>query len=294
MNLRWKASYSASCLHAAMALHEGLPAVDTELAAALAPVSEELFRCLDLCDFTSPRAYDLLVGLTGEIENNRQLVERLTKRVLGSKKVSETATTQLVGAIADLESTMLKTRPNLLEELEVRARPLREQWESRGPGLMRRVTQLTESSFLTSAAEIVLVNPLIGGHGRAHIPLNRVTFEAVLTNPHEDLPEALRLGWLLAQVNLDLPLYADLISSSSQQFQLSSLATLPLILSAAEHVEWAELNEASLARALECWHFSRELPEDTPARLLNWWDTYTSSNSSWGIAMASLIPLICE
>ena len=131
---------------------------------------------------------------------------------------------------------MVRHRPQLVDKLGVRGRPLQEQWETRGPGLLNNVAQRTAEGFVAHNGEVVLVNPLVGGHGRAHLANNRVTLEAVLANPHDALPETLRLGWLLTQLNVDVPMYSDPIP----QFLLlrvASLACLSLALAGAESVE---------------------------------------------------------
>jgi len=51
----------------------------------------------------------------------------------------------------------------------------------------------------------------LGGAGAAQLRTNSVRLEAVLTHPDPQLPETLRLGWLLSQLNQDLPIYSDTI-----------------------------------------------------------------------------------
>src|SRR5690606_23019649 len=96
-----------------------------------------------------------------------------------------------------------------LEELELRSAPLREQWEARGGGLLATLARLTTAGLVPEMADVILVHPVLGGGGAAHWQYNSVQFEAVLANPLAELPEVLRLGWLLAQLNFDLPLYED-------------------------------------------------------------------------------------
>ena len=286
MNLRWKASFSASCLHAAACMSEGLPVADKTIAAILLPPTEALAAELDACSFAAETTLPLLTALAADYENNRQLIEMAVQRTRGAGAVCDANIARLAGSIADLEAAWLREQPNLVEELAVRGRPLREQWEARGPGLLRAITKLTVENFIAPSAEVVLVSPLVGGHGRAYLPSNRVTFEAVLTNPHPELPEILRLGWLLSQLNLEVPALSEPISQLQLPW-LANLATLPLLFAAAESVELATLDETTLARAIECWYLS-PLPEETPAKLLDWWQAYADSNTRWPVAMMAL------
>ena len=203
----------------------------------------------------------------------------------------------MAGCIAGLEAAWLRHQPRLVDELAVRGRPLREQWEARGPGLLRAVEKLTPEEFpeelLVSAAEVVLVSPLVGGHGRAHLLSNRVTFEAVLTHPYPDLPETVRLGWLLAQLHLDVPRLGETVPSFRLP-RLARLATLPLVLAAAESVELAQFNQATLGQAITRWYVAPPTTDELPQQLLDWWHAYSTTDTRWPVALAALDAMVGE
>ncbi|MDZ4656882.1 MAG: hypothetical protein SH868_04810 [Bythopirellula sp.] len=291
MEIRWKASFSASCLHAVLCAEVGWPAVDDELAQLIAEPAGQLLATINDHHLPVRETLAELVALSSDYENNRQLVEVTLRRLQGAAAVKEEAVSQLAAAIGILETKLLAARPEMVDELALRGRPLQEQWQARGPGLLQQVKRLTEENFLVPAAEIVLVTPWIGGHGFAHLKSNRVTFEAVLANPRPDLPEALRLGWLLAQLNTDLPVYGEAIPADRLRL-IAGLATLPVILTAAETVEWGTCSLASIERALECWHI---LPAPSPtvaAQLWQWWQAYQDGTTSWLVAWRGLEALL--
>ena len=293
MELRWKASFSASCLHAVTCLDEGLPAADLEISALLRPAAAQLQQELHACGLAGAQILPQLTGLSSEIQDNRQLIQLAVTQVLGTNTISEAAVNRLAGRIADLESTLRYHRPQLVNELAIRGRPLREQWETRGPGLLSNVARQTSENFVAPTGEVVLVYPLVGGQGRAHLNNNRVTLEAVLANPHDDLPETVRLGWLLTQLNFDMPMFSDPIP----RFHLpivASLACLPLVLAGAESVEWSTLSRESIARAIECWHLPTDLPADIASRLHNWWQAYAEGETPWSVAIAALDQILHE
>ncbi len=287
MQLRWKASFSASCLHAAASMSESLPVVDSAIAAALYPPTEALTGELQACGFAVESTLPLLVELAADYENNRELIEMAARRTLGVGAINEAGISRLAGCVADLKAAWLRKQPSLVEELAVRGRPLREQWEARGPGLLHAMTKLTVENFIAPSAEVVLVSPLVGGHGRTHLLSNRVTFEALLANPHPGLPETLRLGWLLAQLNLDVPVLSEPVSQLRLP-RLASLATLPLTLAAAESVELATFDKSTLLQAIKLWHLPPTLPDEAPQKLFDWWQTYDSSKTRWPVAMMAL------
>lgn len=293
MKLVWKTSLSATCLHTATCFIEGLPLVGGTLAMEIGGPIEEFLIELQQCAWQPLEALPTLTALSSEIGNNRQLARQAATRLWGSASTSDVRIARIAGALSDLEAALLRQVPQAEEELAVRVRPLREQWESRGPGLMRQIARLSDERLIAPKAEVVLVTPVVGGHGRAHLFCNRVTFEAVLVNPSPELPEILRLAWLLTQLNQDLAEFSEYLSGGHLP-QVAALATLPLVLSAAETVELARLDTATLQTALSCWHFSPELPGDVDRKLFDWWQTYTARDTPWAVALKALDALLAE
>lgn len=293
MKLQWKASLSATCMHSVACFRDGLPIADDQLADAIVQPIEQFCAEIVACELVVDDLLPVLLALAGEVENNRQLVEMACTKLWGRDAIGDTILNHLSGAVADLEAALSRLRPKLAEELTVRARPLREQWEGRGPGLLRQVARLSEDVLIAEQATVVLVAPFVGGHGWAHLSNNRVTFEAVLTHPHAELPETLRLAWLLSQLNLDLPMLSERVPAGQLQ-QVAPLATLPLVLAAATEVELAQLDATTLRLALECWHLPTSLPDDVDERLLRWWQTYEAGSTRWAVALTALAQMLAD
>lgn len=299
MEITWKASFSASCLHAAACMADGLSLVDGEFAKLVAEPAVVLVTTLKECSFDPVPTLRALASWANHYENNRELVQVALTKLRGSGSVNEQHLSLLAAAIGNLETRVLSARPELVEELALRARPLQEQWNARGPGLVKQIERLTEESFVAGSAEVVLVQPVLGGAGFADMKSNRVMFEAVLANPHGSLPEALRLGWLLAQLNADVPIYAEAVSPSMLP-RVAALATLPLVLSAAETVEWAACDAATIQLAIDCWHIEAlgfrhadmQSPQQTAEKLFRWWEAYHSGAPSWPVAWRALESLL--
>jgi len=291
MKIRWKESFSASCLHTATCLHDNLPTTDPQLAAALEPSVGALVREIDLCGLSPEQLLPQLTGLAAEYENNRQLVDVCLTRHHGRDSIHASSRDRLAGQIADLEASLRRYQPELEKELAVRGQPLRQQWEARGPGMLAQLATLTDKSFVADMAQVVLVAPLVGGHGRAHRKLNRVTFEAMLTNPHDDLPETVRLAWLLGQMNLDLPMYSEAIDPGRLPL-VASLALIPPVLAAAEAVELVQYDLPTLTQALQYWHCNPTGSDTLAERLHRWWLAYREGGFPWRIALAALSPLL--
>ncbi|MBI2826206.1 MAG: hypothetical protein HYX69_16115 [Planctomycetia bacterium] len=290
--LRWIASSSASALHAAAALLREQPLVDGNLAAALASPVSGLREVL--IDEAVPVEGFLghAVPLSAGIENYRELAALVVKKVAW-RDAGERISSRLAAAIADIEASFRQAVPDCLEQLELRFPPLREQWEARGPGLLAAMGRLTDAELLVEQADIVLVHPAQGGGGEAHMPYNSVSFEAVLANPQSRLPEVVRLGWLLSTLNLDLPKHSELVPSARLPW-LAKMAMVPPALAAAEHVELAAGDEASLRLALTAWRLAMPERPDAADTLAAWWRTCQESPTSWPVALAALDRMLEE
>ena len=301
MELTWKASESASALYAATCLSAGLAVADARLAEAIAPAIGVVLAEFAACGAPADRLLPILTGLaTRGVEDNRQLIEQGLAKLVGSRSSLTASTGRLAGAIGGLEAayqnayrtTVAADAPDLVDELSLRGRPLLEQWKTRGSGLLLHIARSTEENVIAAAAEVALVYPLVGGHGIAFRSLNAVTFEAVLTNPGDALPEVLRLAWLLSQLNLDLPMYADHVSAPHLE-AVGQWAMVPPVLAAAEIVKLAPFSAEAVGSALAAWRLvdvaeAEDVVAAKALTLTTWWQTYQQGKTPWTVALAAL------
>lgn len=281
MEIRWVASSSASCLYAASLLAQQRPVVDARLTEALMPAVESMTAFAQATGLSPQRLCSYLLPLAAGNDNNLQLATTVSLKLLGPAHAS-THAPALAREIAQLEAAYARANTGGADELSLRGQPLREQWEARGPGFIKALAALTDKQLLTENAQVVLVQPVRGGGGQSFPPFNTVLFEAVLANPFPDLPEVVRLGWLLAQLNLDLPDYQGELPRD-RAFELGAVALLPPALEAAADVEWCSAGQQLLSRAVELW----KVPVQA-AVLSDWWETYKSSNTGWAAALGAL------
>ena len=194
--------------------------------------------------------------------------------------------------------------PDLLEELEVRSGPIRNQWEARGPGLLTAVGRWVGPELLVDRADVVLVYPVLGGGGSAFARYNTVTIEAVLADPLPRLPEVVRMAWLVSQLGSDRPNFQEgLIPSIKEKRMvsidrleaLSSAALLPAVLEAAAGVELATCDLPTLELALQSWdNRVIEKAQVCAGLLFDWWTTYRRSGSKWHVAVSALLQMSSE
>jgi hypothetical protein len=285
MELRWFASASASCMHAVRASIEGRRLVDADLAAALADATPAFVAEFQPLLSDTPLLRHL-AALAGGITNNRELAKVALAKAVGSEN-AELLAPSLARHLTSMQAAFRRVRPNAVVELEHRSRPIREQWEARGPGLLSQIARSTDAALLVERADVMLVDPASGGDARTYPTCNVVVFEAVLANPHAELPEVVRLGWALSQLNLDLPRFTETLPTARRDV-ISSLAMVPVTLAAAQFVELAKCDEPTVHRALDAWNFAFTSAAEIATSLMTWWRTYLESRPSWSVALSAL------
>ncbi len=287
-SIHWITHPRVSYLHAAAAVIANRPLVDAAQLDDLRPSVTELQHVLSADRIEPDTFFALAVPLAQHAPAPRDLAQTVCTKLLGPAFI-EPIVTRLTAALTELFQAGDRAQPKLGDELKLRGGPLREQWESYGPGLLAGIAQRIESELLVEHAHVLLVQPISGGGGAAYPQANSVVFEAVLTNAQPQLPEVLRLAWLVAQLNLDLPCFVEALDLSRHGSVLP-LSVLPVVLETAADIELTSYGLEQLAQAAELWRVS--FPESlTPVVLDTWWQTYRSTRPSWSIALQALAAL---
>jgi hypothetical protein len=286
MELRWLVSFPASCLHAAEAIAHGRLVADTQMAEAIAEPAQILRQTIVAAGLPRTPFWRNLTGLSVTTDGTSQLAERAVTKTIGPAR-AQAISGNIAAAIAGVEAAVRQAFPSLMDDLSLRLRPMRQQWEARGPGLLHNIARWTDPRMIAEQAQVILVHPSLGGGGSAHLPYNNALIEAVLTNPVEELPEFLRLGWLLSQLNLDLPVFSETIHGKRLP-HVAELAMIPITLKAAESLDLLELAPETIDLALTSWHVVTPADTDPVDVLWRWWGTYVETRPRWDIAFTAL------
>lgn len=295
MQLTWKASESASAMHAALAAaRDGLlapPGLDLALAPLLGdpPTAAQ---------GETPRLLAMLLQLAAQgVEENVQLAEQAITKLWGRQAARPGDVSVLAAWISSLERAYFDWHRaqgdrQLVDEIVTRTAPVRDQWDARGPGLLREFGRLSDHSLIADEAAVVMVLPVVGGDGMAHLAGNLITFEAVLTNGDSQLPEVLRLAWLLAQLQFDLPAIAEHVPPG-RLHEVAPLAVLPALLEAAGAVELVEVSPMLLSHAIAAWRIANpQQAASLAGTVQKWWSTYLAKPVAWPVAAAALAAML--
>lgn len=300
MQIIWTTCPLASAIHAAACAADhrtvrGIP--EPRTLEALLPIARgidlELRQAIDTLPVQ--RGWSMLLEAGLATDDPQVLAQAFQANAMRRFEDPVTAR-RWAGWLHDLDAWSNLHLPKLAEQLELRARPIRDQWLGFGSGLTAHLRRLTEKTWIASEARVAIVHPMLGGYGETFPSSGRVLLEGVLTNPVPDLPEVVRLAWLLARLRSEDEAYAEPPPSGSDRSVSEvairglavSLACMVATLAAAEVMELARCDEATLDRAAELWQLGA-LPSQVSARcLIPWWETYLQTRPSWSLAITAL------
>jgi hypothetical protein len=301
--LRWIASLPASALWAAQALLYGKQLAAPNIAAALEMPTANFRAAIAECRLDPQRLLPHLIALAAGIPQLHELAEVALAKVLPREQARLQAP-RLAETIRQVVAACRTTSPDILDEMSLRAGPIRSQWEAHGPGLFAAVSRCVGPETLVESAEVVLVDPVAGGGGAAYPRYNTVVFEALLADPVPRLPEVVRLAWLVSQLSCDRPDFQEQLFPSSEFKELwtrdrleslAGMALLPAVLATGEELELTNCDRPTVELALNSWALKNV--ENSPisaALLFDWWTTYRNSGSKWNVALSALIQMDSE
>lgn len=285
MELQWTPSPHVSAIHTAWCV-----AYFPQCAARLNPGWSATAAALDELaeDFKTTRGkyWEQMLSLAATADGSRELAERLCAR-LG--QTTGTLPSRLAATLNQCRRQFESSFPKFASDIPLRAGPIRQLWEAHGVGLLRMLARQTGGNVLVEQATVLLVQPVLGGFGYAHLSANRIHWEAMLTHVDPQLPETLRIAWLLSQLDLDRPIYSDKINAHRLR-SVAGLAMLPAILEAGQELELCRYSPESLAAALRLWHCDtlQLNAANTMVVVSAWWQTYQASRPAWPIALTGL------
>jgi len=285
--ISWRPHVTVSGLHAAEASARRAVFADSRLAEAIRVPASQLAAEISAAHLPQARFWQHLIPLAGTRDHRRGFVETAVAKTAGRGPQFEQVVSGITAHVAALDVTVKAALPELANELSLRERPLREQWEARGPGLLTQIGCLTEESLIVPQCEALLVYPALGGGGEAHLAYNSARIEAVLANPVPELPEVVRLAWLIAQLQLDLPIYSESIHAERLP-HIAKYAMLPAALAAAECVELVRFTPALVSSAISAWRLAIPSGFDASGLVMDWWQTYQQARPPWRVGLEAL------
>jgi hypothetical protein len=288
MKLNWQVHETATTLHVAAAIARGLPLSDPRIADAVATPMKALPDAIRQFGVPDEVAWDALCTHACRYTDAAHLVHIALPVTEQREDLRQQEL--IIALINEVGEGIRQVLPELKDELRHRSRPLHELWDARGPGFLRSLSSRTDRRLVLPDANVVVVYPILGGDGAIAPEYCAVQIEALLTNTVPELPEVVRLGWLIGQLTCHHLLKA--IKATGQPRRVVALAMVPATLAAAEIVELVVCNAETVRQAIAAWQqrTTGEDPsalENTAEEVWKWWQSRHDS-TPWDTALIEL------
>lgn len=295
--LRWTTGERLSPIHAARCFALGIRGVDGAIVSGIEAPVAELSNRLAAAEIDLALFWQRLMSSAAAGESDFDAcVAALTAAGCSSLSLDSTASA-IASRLAEVRLVHLERFPKLAEQLTLRGRPLREQWDGFGMGLLKRIGKLTHPSFLPKNATVILLSPYRGGDGGLAASAQRVWIEAMLTNPVPEIPEVIRLVWLIGQAGLTEGLSTGPEDSRGGPWvvparlpRVAALAMMPLVLEAASYLEMipqpADKLSSLFASAAQAWRLGVDV--STLDALEHWWRQFQDLQTPPAVTLKAL------
>ncbi len=295
--LKWLPGDRLTVVHSARNYLMGLPSVDPTIHEVLADSVGDLYDRLLAAEIDMAVFWKRLLGAVAAGDDDQAACTRALLASGCSPLASDQVASAIVSRLTDIRLGYQQRQPKLVEQLTLRGRPLREQWDGYGGGLTKRISKLTHESFVPKSATVWLLAPYCGGDGDLDADSGRLWMEAVLTNPVPQLPEVLRLTWLVAKLGLMQALASAKDDSQGDPWvaplrlpRVAELATIAFTLEAAAYLELAPVQDHNWAEWFDLAAKVWRVPLDDHSRdtMLHWWKQYLDLRTSPAVAFKAL------
>lgn len=277
VNIRWSADVELSAAHAAYVVARGLPCTDPKTEQLLVgPVTEINNRLLSASIDVAAFWQRYVLETLNDSELSRACMLSLLTAGCSELQVEQTSKA-VANRLGDARRAFFQRFPKLSQQLELRARPLRDRWDTFGPGLLREVERQVWASsppddWWPPRLSVALVQPVRGGDGGYDPDGAKIWIEAMLTDVDPKVPEVLRIAWLITRMAIEI--HTRERSADQPLARPWTLVSVPLVLTAAANLELTSRDGLPVRRAMELWQKS---DVDVAETLSEWWSHWTDA-----------------
>ncbi len=288
VKIRWQADPQLSGLQAAYIVATGAACADhkTEVA-LLQPITEINSRLVSASLDIGKFWQQLLAEYVFDSSQSKACEIALT--IAGCSELQLEQTARVVeNRLSECRIAFQKRFPKLEQQLDLRGRPIRDQWETFGPGLLSQIAKMIwiespPADWWPARVDGLLVQPMRGGDGGFDGEASKFWIEALLTDADPAVPEVLRVAWLLTQ--LAVQTHTRERSSEIAESLPWEIASVPLVLRAGRELEIIKTDTLPIATAMQLWN----LGSDREVKIVQqWWRERQSSSAAMPVDLKRL------
>lgn len=294
--VKWNADREASFLYAVDLIRRDVELADAELAERLTELGRKLLHELDLSGMTGEQIRQHLVPLGVQVDTIHQVADTLLRKTVGGERC-HAMVAPIAGLVTDAGTATDAVMKRLNAQMATALPPLHDRCNRYLQPLLMEIGRLTDPGLIPGRAAVVVVPALstdegsLTGGGSAYLLYNMASLEVLPEDPRPELPEPLRLAWMIAQLDLDLPIHSENLPRDATPL-VAALAMLMPTLTAGESLELCRGDEATVALALRHWQVVSRGHEELAAIVLDWWSTYAESRPPMSVALGALLKMV--
>ena len=309
--IRWKPDTALSTIHAAYSVAVGAACTDEKLEQALVPCVTQINERLLSSSIDMRGFWSRLVRESIGCDETRAACETaLVASGCSALQVDQTSR----GIVRQLDECRIVVHdrfPRLLDQLELRSRPLRERWDTVGRGVLNQVAkqiwgQSPPKNWWPASVDGLFVQPLRGGDGGFEPGSDEgknaaIWIEAMLTDVLPNVPEVVRVAWLVTRVAIEQHIAQKSLTSKpgdstfGRPASLTSawaFASVPLVLRSAAELDLVSHSALPISAAIRLWRLSdAAIAGDV---LTQWWEKLDRDPQPLPVALKSLSQAIEE
>lgn len=302
-NVRFQSAVDLSVIHAAFVVATGGVCSDEKTQVALVRKTTEINTRLVSASVDVRAFWTHLFAATAAGQRLRDACSSALLAAGCSELQLDQTAASIGGLVEECRFAFQKRFPKLRDQLELRAGPLKDRWQTFGPGLLIEIAKQiwgsdAPSGWWPTKIDCLLVQPMRGGDGGIESSGGQLWIEAMLTDADPNVSEIFRLAFWITQLAVEKHLETKLgiASQPADMDDLGSgthrvaklpwqLGTVPVVLQAGRELELFRTPELPIARAIELWRLGGS---DVADVVTSWWDQWTESRAAMPIALKAL------
>ncbi|QDS92929.1 hypothetical protein FF011L_16840 [Roseimaritima multifibrata] len=283
--IKWTHSAPGSVLYAAGAVALNRPISDPEVDALLIGPVTDINSQIGSTDLELTTFWEALIAAGFEDSDDPKRCEQALAAAGCSPLALDTLARAVAGKLTEIRLAYNERFPKLAEQLPLRGRPLQTAWDERGRGMLVQIGQQTHADLLPKKVEIRLVQPVSGGGGYVDFQHQAIWVEAMLTNVDPQVPELLRIAWLVARLGIGQG-GANRMVEATHLPVVAALGLIPIVLQAGQNLDLVPPGELPIQRTLDLWQ--QGAAPATTLVLQDWWRQVNSGSTPFPVALKAL------
>ncbi|MCD0461661.1 hypothetical protein [Roseiconus lacunae] len=303
-NLRFQTANELSVIHASYVVGTGARCTDQATEEKLAPPTSQINTRLASSMIDVSRFWSALFAEVAAGNPIRVSCEAALSAAGCSELQIESTAAALCSQLDDCRIALSGRFPKLQEQLKLRAGPLRDRWQTYGPGLLIESAKLIWHSappeqWWPENVDCLLVQPFRGGDGGFDSGSKRIWIEAMLTDPDPVVTEVIRLAYLTTQVAIGQHLEQSLGPGGLQSDQPEGfgsgtlrqsllpwdLGTVPIVLKAAKNLGLHTQHDLPVQKTIELWRLG---DGEVASVVASWWQQWGDRDVAMPVSLKAL------